>query len=159
MPQTKLENLFFMTLTVLLSVFSFASYNIAINFGAMSNKVFLLALQEIPILFPIAFLIELFIASKISMLLTSKIVNFKTDKEFVIILAITCTTIFVMCPAMTFISTIMYNGFTIEFMANWFTKIIFNMPFAFFVQLFFIGPIVRLIFRSLFRNKQASSID
>lgn len=58
-----------------------------------------------------------------------------------------------MCPMMTFVATILYNGITIEFLAQWMEKIVFNFPFAFFTQLFFIQPFVRFIFGVIFKKQ------
>jgi hypothetical protein len=52
-----------------------------------------------------------------------------------------------MCPAMSFAATILYDGIGSQFVANWLRKIVFNFPFAFFTQFFFIGPAVRAVFR------------
>ncbi len=46
-----------------------------------------------------------------------------------------------------------YAGFSAAaFLANWLKLVCFNFPFAFFTQLFFIQPAVRLIFKLLFRR-------
>ena len=58
-----------------------------------------------------------------------------------------------MCPMMSCIATILYNGINAEFFANWMHKIVFNFPFAFFSQLFFIQPIERIIFGVLFKKQ------
>lgn len=154
MPQTKFEKLFFMFLTVLISVFSFTTYNIATALGGMSNKVFLLALKEVPLEFIIAFLLEALVANRLSIKLASKLVDFQKDKEIVIIMAITAMTICIMCPLMSIAATIIYNGVNLEFVANLFQKIRFNFPFAFFSQIFFIGPFVRFIFNGVFRKNK-----
>jgi hypothetical protein len=57
-----------------------------------------------------------------------------------------------MCPSMSFAATVLYDGFTPEFLSNWLRKIVYNFPFAFFSQIFLIGPVVRLIFRGVFRG-------
>ena len=51
------------------------------------------------------------------------------------------------------VATIMYNGITVEFLAQWMQKIVFNLPFAFFTQLFFIQPFVRFVFRNIFKSQ------
>ncbi len=58
-----------------------------------------------------------------------------------------------MCPMMSFIATILYNGITVEFIAQWMQKVVINFPFAFFSQLFFIPPLVRFLFGCIFKNK------
>ena len=152
MPRTKSEKLFFMFLTVLISVAAFTTYNIALSMRALSNKVFLLAVREIPVELLIAFLLEALVANKLAERLAFRFVDPAKDRPIVIVLAITAMTICIMCPAMSFAATILYNGFDTEFMANWLQKIFCNFPFAFFTQIFFIGPLTRLVFRSVFRK-------
>jgi hypothetical protein len=71
----------------------------------------------------------------------------------VVITAIICATVSLMCPMMSFVATILYNGITTEFLAQWMQKIVFNLPFTFFSQLFFIQPFVRFLFRTLFKEQ------
>lgn len=152
MPQTKFQKLFFMFLTVLLSVHAFVIYNIAISMGSMSNQVFLLARKEVPLEFVIAFLVEALFAARLAEKMAFRMVDPRTDKPIVIILAITCSTVLIMCPTMSFAATIIYNGININFVANWMQKIVYNFPFAFFTQIFFIGPVVRIVSRCVFKN-------
>jgi hypothetical protein len=69
--------------------------------------------------------------------------------------AIICATVGLMCPAMSFIAAFLYYpyyaGFTIfTLLAEWLKLVCFNLPFAFFTQLFFIQPFVRTLFKVLF---------
>jgi len=76
-------------------------------------------------------------------------------------------TVLVMCPIMSFIAAILYYPYefiefnVIHFLAEWLKLVCFNFPFAFFSQLFFIQPIVRTVFKFVFkkdiekRNKEA----
>lgn len=158
MPQTRLEKLFFMSLTVLLSVTAFTTYNVAIHMGAMTNSVFPVALKEIPLEFIIALLLESLVAYRMSEKLAFRFVDPRHDKPVFVILAITSMTVCIMCPSMSFVATIIYNGINSEFLANWFQKIIFNFPFAFFIEIFFIGPLVRMLFRTVFRNNDKTAL-
>lgn len=61
-----------------------------------------------------------------------------------------------MCPTMSFIATILFKD-TAEsgFVGVWFQTIVMNFPMAFFWQIFYAGPFVRLIHRVIFeRNTQ-----
>jgi hypothetical protein len=62
-----------------------------------------------------------------------------------------------MCPSMSLLAAIMYYpyyaGFNIfTLLANWLKLVCFNLPFAYFTQLFFIQPFVRTLFKFLFRK-------
>ena len=74
--------------------------------------------------------------------------------------AIICATVGLMCPAMSFLAAIIYypyyQGFhLVTLLANWLKLVCCNFPFAFFSQLFFIQPLVRTLFRALFRASDA----
>jgi hypothetical protein len=71
-----------------------------------------------------------------------------------------------MCPAMSFLAAIFYypyyNGFNIlTLLANWLKLVCFNFPFAYFTQLFFIQPLVRVLFKVIFSRqiKERSKLD
>lgn len=59
---------------------------------------------------------------------------------------------------MSFIAAILYYPYNfmefdfIHFLAEWLKLICFNFPFAFFSQLFFIQPVVRTVFKTVFRK-------
>ena len=62
---------------------------------------------------------------------------------------------------MSFAAAILYynysNGFNVlSLFADWLKLICFNFPFAFFTRLFFIQPLVRSIFKVLFRKDIAA---
>ncbi len=156
MPTTRIQKLFFMSLTVLLSVFSFVIYNVARNMNGMSNEVFLIALNEVPIKFIFAFIIQVLFANKLAMKWAFKIVDPHKDRHIVVVLAITCMTICIMCPSMSFIATIMHNGVNVELFSNWLQNIFYNFPFAFFIEIFVIGPFVRFVFKNVFRKSMGN---
>jgi hypothetical protein len=153
MPTTKLKRVVFALLTVIITVHLFVFYNIAIEMGGMSNQVFLAARKVILIEFAFAFLLEIFIAGPLSEKLAFRVVNPREDKPYIVTTAIICATVGLMCPMMSFVATILYNGFTVEFVAQWMQKIVFNLPFAFFTQLLFIQPFVRFLFGTIFREQ------
>lgn len=107
--------------------------------------------------FCLAYLLEIFMGSPLSFKLASKIFNPRTDHPMLFESAIICATVGLMCPAMSFIAAWLYypyySGFNIfTLLANWLKLVCFNFPFAFFTQLFFIQPLVRTLFKVLFRK-------
>lgn len=71
--------------------------------------------------------------------------------------AVICATVGLMCPTMSLIAALLYYPYYAGFhvltlLANWGKLVCFNFPFAFFSQLFFIQPLVRTLFRVLFRK-------
>ena len=108
--------------------------------------------------FCFAYLLEILIGSPFSFKLVSKIFNIKQTHPVIFETAIICATVGIMCPAMSFIASIIYypyySGFNLfTLLANWIKLVCFNFPFAYFTQLFFIQPLVRTIFKLLFKNE------
>ena len=69
--------------------------------------------------------------------------------------AIICAPVGIMCPAMSFLAAWFYYpyyaGFNIfTLLANWLKLVCLNLPFAYFSQLFFIQPLVRVLFKLIF---------
>lgn len=61
MPKTKLQNIIFTLIMAFVMVYAMVCYNIALDKGGMSNEIFLLAFHEIPIMWPIACILEYFV--------------------------------------------------------------------------------------------------
>lgn len=154
MPKTKFQQICFAFLTVFLSVFAFVLYNISIKMWWLTNETFFITFKEFRLIAIIAFAIEISIVWHIATKMAFRIVNKKKDKPIFIILTITCMHICLMCPIMTFIVTLMFDGFNINFLTNWLVKIFYNFPFAFFLEIFLIWPFVRMIFRTIFHDKK-----
>lgn len=60
-----------------------------------------------------------------------------------------------MCPLMSLAATIIFKNPGVEFVAVWLETTALNFPMALCWQLFFAGPIVRFIFRQLFKKALA----
>jgi hypothetical protein len=93
--------------------------------------------------------------------LACKVFNPAKNHPMIFETAIICATVGIMCPVMSFIAAFMYypyySGFNlITCLANWLKLVCFNFPFAYFSQLFFIQPLVRTIFKFLFRKDIAN---
>ena len=163
MPKTKLQNVIFTLIMAFVMVYAMVCYNISIDKGGMSNQIFLLAFYEMPIMWPAAFILEFFVVEKLSKFLAFRIVS-PTDKPIFIILAISSMIVCLMCPAMSFIAAWLYypyyEGFNfITLLANWLKLICTNFPFAFFSQLFFIQPLIRTLFKKIFRRNKAAEAN
>lgn len=60
MPKTRLQNIIFTLIMAFVMVYAMVCYNIALDKGGMTNEIFLLAFHEIPIMWPIACILEYF---------------------------------------------------------------------------------------------------
>jgi len=153
MPTTRFQRMVFAFLSVIITVPVFVCYNIAFETGGMSNRVFAAAPALIPIEAAFAFLLETLLVGRLANMLAFRAVNPAEEKPYVVMTAIICSTVCLMCPMMSFIATILYNGINAEFFANWMQKVVRNFPLAFFSQLFFIQPFVRFLFGTIYRNR------
>ena len=58
MPKTKFQNVVFTIIMAAIMVYGMIVYNVSLNTGGMRSENFLLALHEMPIMVPIAFVLE-----------------------------------------------------------------------------------------------------
>ena len=165
MPQTKFQKLMFALITVVITVPCFVFYCSSYEAGGFNVDVIKNSLIFIPIEFVLAFLCEIFIGSPLSLKFALKAIDPKKNDPMVVETAIVCATAVIMCTVMSFLATILYNGiiavgiyggdftnFAINFIPYWLQKIVLNFPFALLSQLFFIQPLVRRIFKAIFKN-------
>lgn len=131
-------------------------YNVAHKMGGMSNSVFLPALKEAAFMWLFVFLFSNLFGNTLGKKLAFRHVTPGGNNPFFIILMISCCTVAIMCPTMSLVATIIFTGFDKEIIANWLATIAKNFPMALFLQLFFAGPIVRLLFRTFFKSQLAA---
>lgn len=153
MPKTRVQETIFTIMMVLIMVYGMICYNASIAMEGMSNKVFIAALKELPIMACVAFLLDTFIVGPIAKKKTFKIFNPKETKGIVIILSISVFSICIMCPLMSLVATIFIKGMVnSEVISVWLQTTVLNFPMAFFLQLFAVGPLVRFIFGKIFKE-------
>ena len=105
--------------------------------------------------FCFAYGLEVVMGSPCSFRLASRVFDPGRNHPMIFESAIICATVSLMCPAMSFLAAWFYypyySGFNlITLLANWLKLVCFNFPFAFFSQLFFIQPFVRILFKKIF---------
>lgn len=173
MPQTKAQRMLFAFLTVIITVHAYVFYSLyVVNGTALMNATgassVLEAIQTqggvymlghmLPIFavvlieFCCAYGLENLMGSPCSFNLVSRVYDPCKTHPVQFETAIICTTVGLMCPAMSFLAALMYypyyNGFhVVTLLANWLKLVCFNFPFAYFSQLFFIQPLVRTMFK------------
>lgn len=153
MPKTKFQNIIFTLLMAFVMVYAMVCYNIAWNVGGMQNRVFVMALEEMVIMWPVAFLLEFFVVEHLSQKLAFRLVTLGLDKPIFILLAISSMIVCLMCPIMSLIATILFQNPGSELVAVWLQTAAVNFPMALCWQIFFAGPLIRLIFRTIFRKQ------
>jgi len=183
MPQSKFQRFIFALITVIITVHAFVFYSlyvengeffasiegakgvldgIRLNGGVMmfgrTFPIWAVVLLE----FVLAITLEMTFGSPLSFKLACKVFDPATVHPVLFETAIISATVALMCPAMSFLAAFIYYPYYAGFnfltlLANWFELVCYNLPFAYFGQLFFIQPLVRKIFKSIFKPAPAQS--
>ena len=158
MPKSLGQEILFTILMVFVMVYAMICYNIALAMGGLSNSVFLLAFHELPIMAPIAFVIDFFIVGPLAKKITFSKFNPEQTNPVFIILSISICSVWMMCPLISLAATILFKGgFQKEMISIWLQTTAFNYPMAAFWQLLVAGPLVRAIFGLMFNNKKPAA--
>ena len=178
MPTAKFQRTIFALITVVITVHAFVFYNLyvvegeffrsiagatGVLDGIYKNGGVMMFGRTFPIWavvlleFVLAFTLENVMGSPCSFKLATKVFDPKTTHPVIFECAIISATVALMCPAMSFLAAIIYYPYFVGFdvltlLANWVRLVCFNFPFALFSQLFFIQPLVRKIFKALFKK-------
>ena len=178
MPRNQFQRMIFALLTVIITVHAYVFYSLYVingstfmeltgetsviaainaNGGVMMFGHMLPIWAIIVIEFCFAYALENLLGSPLSFKLACRVFDPAKNHPMLFETAIICATVGIMCPVMSFIAAWMYypyyagfNLFTL--LANWLKLVCYNFPFAYFSQLFFIQPLVRVLFKALFRK-------
>lgn len=156
MPKTKSQKLVF---GILMSVFMACGmelYNISLKQGGFTCAVFLPALREISYMWIVVLIVSSLVGNRIGQALAFRHVTPGQDNPFFITLMISGCTVLVMCPIMSMIASILFHGVNEHLLTTWVSTVARNFPMAILWQIFFAGPLVRLIFRTLYRIQPAA---
>ncbi len=155
MPKTKFQSLIFTLMMVFCMVFCMTAYTITLKMGGLSYTVFALAIKEMWLEYVIVFCLIFFVISKMAQKLAFRIVTPEADKPIFVILAIQSFTVCLIVPTITLIATFIHNGLTVDWFTQWIQQAALCFPAALCLQIFFIGPLVRLLFRTIFSKQLA----
>ena len=177
MPKNQFERCMFALITVIVTVHAYVFYSLYVVNGssliaAAGNADGVLAAINslggvymfgtslpiwavIAVEFAFAYTLEVFVGSPCSFKLVCKIFDPHSTHPVLFETAIICATVGIMCPAMSFIASLLYYPYysgmsVIRLLASYIKLVCFNFPFAFFSQLFFIQPLVRTVFKLIF---------
>lgn len=150
MPKNKFQDAVFTAIMATIMVYGMIVYNVALNMGGVSGETFIAALHELPVMGPIAFILEFFVVGKIAGKLAFTVMR-PDDRPQFITYAISLCICCIMCPIMSLIATILFKDTKTfgTFIQTWGM----NFPMAILYQMFYCGPLVRLIFRTIFKEK------
>lgn len=185
MPRNQFQRMVFAFLTVVVTVHAYVFFSLYVVNGSVLKAInesssilsaikaqggvymfgrFLPIWAVVIIEFCFAYTLEVVMGSPCSFKLTCKVFDPRKVNPVLFETAIISSTVALMCPAMSFIAAFLYypyyEGFCIwTLLANWLKLVCFNFPFAFFTQLFFIQPLIRTVFKVLFRKDIAARAE
>lgn len=178
MPENQKERTIFAFLTVLVTVHAYVFYSLyVVNGSTLMNLtgstsvlgsintlggVYMVghylpiwAVVLVELFF--AFTCEMLIGQPFSLKMACKNFDIKKTDPVTFETAVITSTVAIMVPVMSFIAAWLYYPYYIGFniftlLANWLKLICFNFPFAYFSQLFFIQPLIRQTFKTIFKK-------
>ncbi|MBV7272409.1 DUF2798 domain-containing protein [Clostridium sp. PL3] len=156
MPKIKFQDFIFAIIMVITMVYCMTLYNMVLeselNYSTFLNAFFDMWYEAI-----VAFLAQKFVAGPIVKKLVFRSLKPGVDKPIFITVVIAGFTVSMMAPMMTLFVTILHNGFVKNVPLLWLPKLALNFPFALCIQIFYIGPLVRFIFRTIFKNQLSTA--
>ena len=147
MPKNKFQDVVFTIIMAAIMVYGMVVYNIALNTGTVDGTTFIAAAHELPIMVPVAFILEFFIVGRLAFTVMKP-----TDRPQFITYAISICICCIMCPVMSLVATILFKE---PSFGMWVKTWAMNFPMAILYQMFYCGPFVRLIFRAIFERKDS----
>lgn len=102
-----------------------------------------------------AFVLAVALGSPLAFRLASRKFDPRRNHPMIFESAVITATVCLMCPSMSLLADFFYypyyEGFDIiNFLCHWFRLICYNLPFAYFSQMFFVQPFVRFVIRKIF---------
>lgn len=174
--QNLLQHLVYALITVVITVHAFVFYSLYVVEGdaLMQSTGTLSVLQAIdsqggvymfsthlPIWLVIvvetvcAFVLAVLVGSPLAFRLASRKFDPRRNHPMIFESAVITATVCIMCPTMSLLADVFYypyyEGFgTVDFLCRWFRLVCYNLPFAYFSQMFFVQPFVRFAIRKIF---------
>ena len=149
MPKTRGESIFFIAITAWMMVYCMTLYNTVLATGSFTNQSFLIALKGMWVEYIIIFLLAYFVSSHIAKFFAFRVVQLG-DRPIFIIFSIQIFTVVAQVAFASIIGLYHGYGFTANFIPDYIMTYCRNFVMALPLQLFIVGPLARLIFRSIF---------
>lgn len=150
MPKTLPEKIIFTIIMAAIMVYGMIVYNVALATGGVTNATFDMALHEMPIMVPVAFVLEFFVVEKLATALAFTFMK-PTDRPQFITYAISLMIVCIMCPVMSLVATLLFKE--PSFRAPGCTPGLQHAQ-ALWLAMLYCGPLSRAIFRLLFRRSE-----
>ena len=83
MPKNKFQDVIFTAIMATIMVYGMIVYNVALNMGGVRGETFIAALHEMPIMVPIAFILEFFVVGKLARMLAFTVMRPDDRPQFI----------------------------------------------------------------------------
>lgn len=149
MPKTLPQRIVFTIVMATIMVYGMIVYNVALNTGGVTNATFGMALHEMPIMVPVAFVLEFFVVEKLATALAFTFMR-PTDRPQFITYAISPDDRLHHVPSYEPCGYPAVQGAQLWHMGAYLGL---QLPMALCWQMFYCGPLSRFIFRAIFRKQ------
>lgn len=146
MFRKKWHEVLFTVVTSGLMIYLMGVYNVALHSGGLSYAVFGRAARSFPLEWLVGFVLAVAVASPLAGKLAFRVAQ-PGDRPVFIILCIQTFTVCVMVPLMSMVGTLESSGLTAALPLVWVQTAALNFLAAYVLQIFLVGPFVRMIFR------------
>lgn len=153
MPKTKFQSTIFTLMMVFFMVYFMTVYTKTLGEGGLSYGVFAAALKEMWIEYLIVFVLIFFLITRTALKLAGKIIDPGKNSPIILTIAIQSFTVILIVPMITLCATFLHNGMTDSWFIQWITTAALCFPAAYCLQIFFVGPFVRFLFRTIFSKQ------
>ena len=151
MPKTKFQEVVYGVLMTFFMVLAMELYNTGLRESGLTNAGCLTAFREMAVMFPVCFVMGFFMIDRLAPKIAFRMVTPGVDRPVFVTMVRASVTVAFMCPIMSFWATLIFKQPGAEFIPVWLQTIVCNFPMAFFWQVFYCGPLVRFLFRQIFR--------
>lgn len=152
MPKTRFQSVVFTVIMACFMVYGMSVYNVSLSAGGVSALSFTAALQKLPLMVPIVFILESLIVGRVAKKLVFTFMR-PDDRPQLIGCATSIVIVCIMCPLMSLVSMLLFRE---PSFGLWLQTFALNLPMAMLWQMCYCGPASRLIFRTLFRRQLAA---
>ena len=152
MPKTKFQRIIFTLMMVFFMVYSMTVYTISLSSGQLTGEVFIAAFKEMWTEYLIVFALIFFLITNTSIKLAGKVADSENNR-FKYMIAIQSFTVLLIVPLITFCVSLLKDGISVNLLTQWITTAAICYPAAYFLQIFIVGPLVRFLFRMMFRRQ------
>ena len=150
MPKTKFQSVIFTLMMVFCMVFCMTVYTTALNAGGLAYSIFAEALRDMWIEYAVVFVLVFFFITPEALKLMRKYFDPEKNSPLLCTIATQSFTVLMVVPCITLFATFLHSGFTADWFVIWISTLAKCFPAAYILQVFFVGPFVRFVFRTIF---------